>query len=141
MKKKILVAYDGSQWAEKAFSFALDMAKHYNGKLNRVLVLAVARPPEPPEDVETEAMLENAEEHFREQFQTLRRQADAQGVNVEFRVVAGHPAEQILSVAERENVDHIVLGHRGKSFFERWRLGSISKQVINYAHCAVTVVR
>jgi nucleotide-binding universal stress UspA family protein len=34
-----------------------------------------------------------------------------------------------------------VLGHRGKSLFERWRLGSVSKQVIHYAHCAVTVVR
>lgn len=141
MNKKILVGYDGSEWADKAYAFALDLAKHYDGKLGKLIVLAVARPPEPPEDVETEAILESAEQHYQERFQALRRQAQAQGVKAEFRVVVGHPAEQIVSFAEREGVDHIVLGHRGKSFFERWRLGSISKQVINYAHCAVTVVR
>jgi nucleotide-binding universal stress UspA family protein len=34
-----------------------------------------------------------------------------------------------------------VLGHRGKTFFERWRLGSVSKQGMHYAHCTTTVVR
>ena len=71
----------------------------------------------------------------------MRRQAAAFKLKPEFRVAVGHPAEQIIYHAEREGVDHIVLGHRGKSFFERWRLGSISKQVIQYAHCAVTVIR
>jgi nucleotide-binding universal stress UspA family protein len=138
MPKKILVAYDGSEPADKAYAFALDLAKHYAAPL---LVLSVARPPEPPEDVETEAMLENAEQHYKERFEAMRRQAEAQGLKPEFRVVVGHPAEQIIYAAEKEGVDHIVLGHRGKSFFERWRMGSVSKQVMNYAHCAVTVVR
>ena len=38
-------------------------------------------------------------------------------------------------------VRRIVLGHRGKSFFGRWRPGPVSKQVFHYAHCAVTVAR
>lgn len=138
MTRKILLAYDGSEPADKAYDFALDLAKHYGARL---LVLAVARPPEPPEDIETEAVLEAAEAHYKELFATLRRRAEAQGLKPEFRVVVGHPAEQIVSLAEREGMDHVVLGHRGKSFFERWRLGSVSKQVIHYAHCAVTVVR
>lgn len=138
MTKKILIAYDGSEPADKAYALALDLTRLYNAKL---VVLAVARPPEPPEDVEAEAMLENAEEHYKERFEAMRRQAQAVKVTPEFRIAVGHPAEQIIYQAEREGVDHIVLGHRGKSFFERWRLGSISKQVIQYAHCAVTVVR
>ena len=136
--KKILLAYDGSEPADKAYTFALDLAGHYDAKL---LVLSVARPPEPAEDVETEAILESAEEHYKERFEAMRRQAQAQGLDPEFRIVAGHPAEQIIYFAEKEGVDHIMLGHRGKSFLERWRLGSVSKQVIHYAHCAVTVVR
>lgn len=138
MTRKIMLAYDGSDPADKAYAFALDLTRHYDAKL---LVLSVARPPEPPEDVETEAILESAEEHYKARFESMRRAAEAQGLKPEFRVVVGHPAEQIVSQAEREGVDHIVLGHRGKSFFERWRLGSVSKQVIHYAHCAVTVVR
>ena len=138
MPKKILLAYDGSEPADKAYSFALDLARHYDAHL---LVLAVARPPEPPEDVETEALLEAAEQHFKEGFEVMRRRAEAQGVKPDFKVAIGHPAEQIIYAAEKEGIDHIVTGHRGKSFFERWRLGSVSTRVIQYAHCAVTVVR
>ena len=136
--KKILLAYDGSEPADKAYTFALDLAGHYDAKL---LVLAVARPPEPAEDVETEAILERAEEYYKKRFEAMRRQAQAQGLTPDFRVLVGHPAEQIINAAEKEGIDHIVLGHRGKTFFERWRLGSVSKQVMHYAHCAVTVVR
>lgn len=138
MIRKILLAYDGSEPAEKAWALALDLARCYRAAL---LVLAVARPPELPEDVETEALLESAQEYFRERFAALRAQAAEQGVNPDFRIVVGHPAEQIIHLAEKEGVDHIVMGHRGKSFFQRWRLGSVSKQVINYANCAVTVMR
>lgn len=53
----------------------------------------------------------------------------------------GHPAEQIVLHAERHAVDHIVVGHRGHSLFERWLLGSVARRVIAYANCSVTVVR
>lgn len=138
MPTKILLAYDGSEAAEKAYDFALDLAKHYGARL---LVLSVARPPEPPEDVETEALLESAEQRYREGFEALRQRAGAQGLSPEFKVAIGHPAEQIIYAAEREGIDHIVTGHRGRSFFERWRLGSVSTRVTQYAHCAVTIVR
>jgi nucleotide-binding universal stress UspA family protein len=138
MPTKILLAYDGSEPADKAYSFAIDLALHYGAKL---IVLSVARPPEPPEDVETEAMLESAEAHYRERFEAMRRRAESQGLKPEFKVAIGHPAEQVIYAAEKEGVDHIVTGHRGRSFFERWRLGSVSTRVIQYAPCAVTVVR
>ena len=57
MLKAILGAYDGSESATKAYQFALDLAKRYEAKL---IVLSAARPPEPPEDIKTEAMLESA---------------------------------------------------------------------------------
>ncbi len=63
------------------------------------------------------------------------------GAEVETEVVVGHPAESIVLYAEDHDIDHIVLGHRGHSLFERWLLGSVARQVIAYAHCTVTVVR
>jgi nucleotide-binding universal stress UspA family protein len=53
----------------------------------------------------------------------------------------GHPAEQIIAAADRWQADLIVTGHRGQGVFERWLLGSVSRLVIAYAHCAVLVVR
>ena len=138
MIKRLLIAYDGSESADKAFDFALELAKRYGAELR---VLAVARPPEFAEEVEMEAVLENSTRHYESLLDRLKPKAVAMGVKAEFKVGIGHPAEQILSYAERHGVDHIVMGHRGKTLFERWRLGSVSRQVIHYAHCAVTVIR
>lgn len=138
MIKRILVAYDGSQPADKAYALALDLAAKYSADL---LVISIARPPEPADDVETEAVLENAQEHYEQLFVSLREKAAALGINPHFQVAVGHPTEQIIMLAEQKDVNFIVMGHRGKGFFQRLLIGSISKQVINHAHCAVTIVR
>jgi nucleotide-binding universal stress UspA family protein len=138
MITKILAAYDGSEPAGHAYRFALDLAKRYGADL---LVLAVASPPEPPEDIETEAVLENAEAHYKELFDVLKAQAAKEGLEPRFEVAEGHPANQIVYRAERDGVDLIVVGHRGKGFFERLLVGSVSKQVVTHAYCPVLVVR
>jgi nucleotide-binding universal stress UspA family protein len=138
MIRKILVAFDGSDPSRKAYDLALELAAQFKADLR---MLAVARPPEPAEDVETEALLESAQEHYEALFGGLRLQATRSGVTPRFEVRVGHPADQIMSQAEAEDVDLIVMGHRGKSFIRHWIMGSVSKQVMNHAHCAVTVVR
>jgi nucleotide-binding universal stress UspA family protein len=138
MSSRILCAYDGSAAADKGFDFAVTLAAAFNSEL---LVLAVAQPPEPPEDVETGALLESAQERFEKQFAALRARAATVEVPVVFEVAAGHPAEQILYRADSWNAGHIVLGHRGKNRFQRWLMGSVSHRVISYAACTVTVVR
>jgi nucleotide-binding universal stress UspA family protein len=138
MNTRVLCAYDGSQAAGKAFDYALELATVFRAEL---CVLAVAQPPEPPEDVETEALLESAQEHFESGFAMLKAKADAARVIAKFDVAVGHPAEQILYHADSFGADHIVLGHRGKNAFQRWLMGSVSKRVISYATCSVTVVR
>ena len=134
----ILIAHDGSAPADRAFEFALELARKFGAKLS---VLSVVRPPEPPDEVETEAVVESAKEHHEQAFERLRSRFSEPSVPLEFAVTVGHPAEQIVHYAESHGIDHIVMGHRGKTFFRRWLLGSVSKQVIHYAHCTTTVVR
>ena len=136
--KRILVGYDGSEHAAKAFAMAADLAAKYGATLE---VVCVARPPEPPGMVETEAILENAQEHFEKAFAALKLQAEAVGLRPELTVLVGHPADQIIRHAGETKADLIVLGHRGKTVMQRWLLGSISKRVVSYANCAVLIVR
>jgi nucleotide-binding universal stress UspA family protein len=138
MFRKMLVAYDGSETAQKAFAAALELAGKYHAALR---VLAVVQPPEPAEEVEARAVVEAAKAHYRTALQHLKEQARAAGTAPETHIAVGHPAEQILAEAEANGVDLIVLGHRGKSFVQRWLLGSVSRQVMNHAPCAVLVVR
>jgi nucleotide-binding universal stress UspA family protein len=135
---KLLVAYDGSKQSEKAFSQALELASKFSAK---VVVLSVARPPEPPVAVEMEAVLESAIRHYEAEFHRLKKLADSLGVETEFMVKAGHPAEQIVLMANEAKADVIVIGHRGGSFLQRWLLGSVAKRVLSYAPCTVIVVR
>ncbi len=138
MISRILLAYDGSEFAQYAFEFALDLAKRYDAELH---ILAVARPPEFGNEVEAEAVIENSRRHYDKILSVPRNKLAHEAVKADFHVVVGHPAEQIVRYAEKHHVDHIVVGHRGHTLFERWLLGSVARQVIAYAHCAVTVVR
>ena len=136
MINKLLVAYDGSDSAKSAFNFALELAGKYGAELH---VLAVARPPEFGAEVETEAVIESSRRHYTHLLQPLK--ARVPGLTAHFKVMVGHPAESIVLYAEDHGIDHIVVGHRGHSLFERWLIGSVARRVIAYAPCTVTVVR
>ena len=138
MIRKLLVGYDGSEAASKAFDFALDLGRRYSAELH---ILAVARPPEFGTEVETEAVIETSRRHFAHVLQPLKSRLASESLESKFQVVVGHPAKQLLLYAEKHDIDHIVVGHRGHSVFENWLLGSVARQVIAHASCAVTVVR
>lgn len=138
MIEKILLAYDGSEPARKALDAALDLARKYQAEL---YVLTVAQPPDFGEDVETEAIIENSRGYHERILTPVKDLVATSGVKAVFEVAVGHPAEQIIYHADRYLVDLIVLGHRGKSLFRRLLLGSVSKQVVQYADRTVLVVR
>ena len=135
--KKILIGYDGSARGEKATETALALAQSLDAK---VLLFAVARPPEPATMVEVDAMLDDAREHFEEQFKKIIQRAKDLDVELLTDIAVGHPVEQIVHRAEMDHVDLIVLGRRGKSRFERILVGSTAEKVLRYAHCPVMVV-
>lgn len=136
--KRILLAYDGSESAHKAFELAFDLAQKYASALK---VLAVARPPEFGEEVETEAVLENSRRHYRQVLKPLKEKLAASGLAFEVEIATGHPAETIVMEAERWQATLVVLGHRGRALMGRWLVGSVAKQVMHHAHCAVLVAR
>ncbi|HCX33529.1 MAG TPA: universal stress protein [Rhodocyclaceae bacterium] len=138
MFEKILVAYDGSDAANKAFDLALDLAARYGAELK---VLAVARPPEFGDEVETEAVLENSRRHYQHVLKPIRDRLAGSSLKHAVEVVSGHPAEHIVMTAEHWGAHLIVLGHRGKGLMGHWLVGSVAKQVLHHAHCAVLVAR
>jgi nucleotide-binding universal stress UspA family protein len=136
--RKIMVGYDGSKPADKAVEIAFSLARLTDC---RVLVFAVARPPEPATRVEVEAMLDDAREHFEESFKRITKCAQDLGVDLETAIAVGHPIQQIVHRAETDHIDLIILGRRGMSRFEKMLVGSTSEKVLRYAHCPVMVVR
>ncbi|HTS57295.1 MAG TPA: universal stress protein [Terriglobales bacterium] len=135
--RRMLIGYDGSPQSEKAVELAFSLAQCVD---STVLVFAVARPPEPATAVELEAVLDDAREHYQEGFRKILEKARAHDLNVRTDMAVGHPGEQIIHRAEKDGIDLIVLGRRGRSMISRMMLGSVSERVLRYAHCPVMVV-
>ncbi len=138
MFEKILLAYDGSESARHAFDLASDVAKKYGAVLR---VIAVVRPPDFGQEVETEAVLEHSVTHYQDLLESLKAQLNASAQAAEFEVMIGHPAERIVVEAQRWGAELIVLGHLGHGLMGRWLVGSVAKQVMHHAHCAVLIAR
>jgi len=138
MISRVLLGYDGSDAAGKAADFAIELASRFDAELH---VLAVARPPEFGTEVEAEAMIEQGRRHCSRLLKPLRSRLEGMPLKTKLEVAVGHPSEQLLLYAERYGIDHIVVGHRGHTVLSRWLLGSVARQVIAHAACAVTVVR
>jgi len=141
MLRKILVAFDGSEQAYKAFDFALDMSHLCPGAAPEIIVISVAQPPEPIDIVEMDAVIDSATQHYGELFKGLERDAKERNIEIKTEVLVGHPADQIVRYAKEKNSDMIVIGQKGKSKIENWLLGSVSKRVATYAPCTVTIVK
>ena len=47
----------------------------------------------------------------------------------------------MVDLAEKENVDLIVVGTRGNTGFKKMLLGSVALEVVTYSDCSVMVVK
>ena len=53
----------------------------------------------------------------------------------------GHPAEEIVHLAEQLDSDCVIVGSHGMSGIKRFLLGSVSDYVLQYAPCSVLIVK
>jgi nucleotide-binding universal stress UspA family protein len=133
--RRILVGYDGSVECERALEAAIALG---DSSESRLLVLSVARPPEPSSGANA---LDAVSEHLKRTLTRLRSRVRRKGIEIETQVTQGHPAEEILRKAREDQVDLIVIGHQGMSRREERTLGSIAQHVLSHAPCPVTVTK
>ena len=145
---KILVPVDFSECSDEAFDDALELARRYGAEL---VVLHVWQPPRmmgpetvfyPPEGTR-QSVIHLVEEEARRQtgdFVAVRAAPEPE-VRLTTLVEAGIPYATILDIAEREDVDLIVMGTHGRSGLSRFFLGSVTEKVVRHAHCPVLTIR
>jgi nucleotide-binding universal stress UspA family protein len=59
---------------------------------------------------------------------------------LETRVELGAPAEKILALAQKENIDMIIMGAHDRTGLERAIFGSVANKVVKSASCPVLTV-
>jgi universal stress protein A len=138
----IVVPFDFSECADKAFRWALALAERWRCRL--VLCHVVPSPTLSP--LVFGLNLTQAE-------LAVKLQADANArvqefitsvasttVRIEAQVAIGEPFHEICQMAERENANLIIMGSHGRTGLSHVLLGSVAERVVRHAPCSVLVV-
>jgi len=145
MAKKILVPTDGSERAELAADYAIDLAGQLGASLLFISVAddyapAFAYDLESGISVDINEIVEKRDRYVRESVDRLVEKATAAGVTAEGKVIEGHAWEQILEEAERSGADQIIMGSHGRRALAAAVLGNVTFNVIHNARIPVTVI-
>lgn len=147
LRKKILVAIDGSPQSDKAAAEAARMAadnrSQFRSRIYAMLVLPNAPTSTYTDFVPSAPVTETAKWNELRQriFYVIEKSASEYDVPLEMIVEYGEPADKLLEFAKREEIDVIVIGSSGKGFIQRRLKGSVSHKVATSAHCSVYIVR
>lgn len=149
MYRKILIATDGSELAQKGVDQGLELAKGLGATVTFVTVSepfpalawggAMAGYIAADELVNYE---ESARKYARELLDKCKAEADAKGVGSKgIHVENRTPAEAILDIAGNEACDLIVMSSHGRRGIGRLVLGSQTAEVVSLTQIPVLVVR
>lgn len=137
MTKKILCPTDGSDHASHGLHSAAELAKLTGAHLTICVVNIAhggARGP---------TINHWTNEDITKLMQDAEAQARADGISDvgSMEIVAREAGPAIVTFAEQNGFDHIVMGTGDKRGLKRLVLGSVAAEVVANAHCSVTVAR
>ncbi len=147
MFTNILVALDGSEASQRALIRAVDEARIWNAKIQVTYVVETS--------LFSSLSLENAfetENTFEIMYRVLEKEGETvlerakkycadNGITVMTYLKQGHAGTEIVSLAEEERSDLIVVGSHGKSNIDRLLIGSVSSFVVTHSKVTTMVVR
>ena len=140
------MALDGSDHADRALDFALDLAHKYSAEIQLLsVVLPCFLPSQSMYLIKSEA-IDDCVKQLETAFSAVLSKADEKVkkekpyLKVSTKLEKGDPGEKIVETAKRGNFDIIVMGSRGLGRRE-YALGSVSSKVADNATCPVLIIK
>ncbi len=140
--ERILCPIDFSEFSARAYDYAQALARHYQAKvfLQHVVDFILPNYAYYPPATYLDADFQKICAEAREQLQEFAKSHTRNGVQPECFIQEGEVTDSILSFAEAQMVDLIVMGTHGRKGFDHFTLGSVAEQVLRKAPCPVLVV-
>lgn len=138
--KRVLVAYDFSDYSELALNYALSFAQEYQSELHLLHVL----PRFTLDETEIAWYPLGNEGPYHQAARRLQKAVPAEAhlwCPVKHAVSEGQPYREILNYAERNQIDLICIGAHGAGFGMLTLFGSNVDRVLRQAPCPVLVAR
>ncbi|HEY54219.1 MAG TPA: universal stress protein [Caldilineae bacterium] len=138
----VLLPLDGSAFAEQALPVAQSLAQTFGARLTLMSV----EPAEPPRSLlplqprRPQSMRGGTleREEYLGQIEALLYNS---GLQVNTNVTSGHIADEIVNLASDGRMDVIVMSTSGRSGLERFLIGSVANEVIQFATRPILLVR
>jgi nucleotide-binding universal stress UspA family protein len=138
MYERILVPLDGSGLAEVALPYAEQLARRLG---SQIYLIYVSESAEVPQHYIHRFYLQKVGEATKEGAGRTVGDSVAKSIKVEPTVLVGHPAEEIVDYADKEDVSLIVMATHGRSGIRRWALGSVAEKVVRATSRPVALIR
>ena len=138
--KRVLVAYDFSDFSELALNYGLSIAQEHQAEVHLLHVLPVRSINDP----EIAWYPVKGESTYHTAARRLQKAVPPEvhlWCNVVTAVSEGHPYREILDYAEKNEIDLISVGAHGAGFGMRALFGSNVDRVLRQARCPVLVAR
>ena len=137
MISKILIPTDGSEAAQKAAMYAVDLAKQLKASIIVLSIIDkrsfIGQTVQAKEG--TMNVIEPLEDYLREAAEgyvgEIIELCNKNGVSSKTVITSGHPVEVIVKEAERAKADLIIIGSHGKSALAAAVLGSVTYGLIH----------
>ena len=135
--ERILVAVDGSPFADAAVDQAISLGGICNSEIFVISVVALY-----PEQMEVApALVETMSGDVRKHLDQAKEKIEKADISCETIVhMGGQPHQFIIQEAKDKGIDLILMGTHGRSGLKRILLGSVAQNVIGHAPCPVMVV-
>jgi len=144
MFTRILVPLDGSGFAERALPHAEGFARVFGSTIVLLQVLETTEKINQPyaEDPITWVIRKNkAEQYLQETLAKVKERIDTEVSGVEYAIRTGNPAECIISFAQDEGIDLLVISTHGWGGLTHWNISSVAQKVLHRIYLPVLLVR
>lgn len=144
--KKILFPTDFSEAANYALSYAVEMTKLLDAKLEIVHIIfdesSIVAFYIPQMGLPINEYIDGVEGNSKAQFEKyLKENKELESIEYTYKILRGTPSSEIVKYAEEEHFDLIVLGTHGRTGLEHVLFGSNAELVVRKAPCPVLTVR
>ncbi|QLH03612.1 universal stress protein [Nitrosopumilus cobalaminigenes] len=141
--KKILVPFDGSGYSQKAFEKGLEIAEKFESKLIVMTVLQSKISDSAGISLERlEEIQEEEEDAATAMLKKLEDQANEKNIPFSIKIIHNpSSSDGIVSFADNNNIDLIVIGSHGRTGFRKIVLGSVASGVLEHAKCPVLITK
>jgi len=139
MFQKILLAWDGSDVALRAFDFAIDLTRRYEADL--VAVSVAYSPAHAETDADRQESSDAAHRYLTSTFGEVADRAERAGVSVRHEIIEGDtPARALVDYAHEHGFDLIVCGHHHSRRAGRLLLRGVTNALIEATNIPLLVI-